>query len=359
MVKDVPTTIEIDIQKIVSSRLASVDFNHIPFGTVYSDHMFVADYYDGQWQDLRIVPFQNMSVSPASSVLHYGQSVFEGMKAFRNSKTGKINLFRPDQNQKRINESAKRICIPEVPEEIFLEGLKQLIAIDREWVPKSEASALYIRPFIFAHEDFLGVRPAKCYRFMIFTCPVGAYYSEPVKVKIEKHFTRAATGGTGYAKAAGNYAGSLYPAKKAQEEGYHQLIWTDHKNHELIEESGTMNVMFVINNTLRTAPVSDTILDGITRKSVLQVAREWGINVEEKAVSVSELIQAIENGTLKEAFGVGTAATISHIISIGNDGNNYELPPIEKRELSHKLSKELSGLMRGHIPDTRNWIVSL
>jgi branched-chain amino acid aminotransferase len=251
-------TLDISIQKVQNSRINEVDFDNIPFGKVYSDHMFIADYEGGQWSNLRIVPYANLSMAPASSVIHYGQSVFEGLKAYKNN-DGEAVVFRPDANAKRLNKSAERMCIPEVPEELFMQAMTELLKIDKDWIPSKDNTALYIRPYVFAMDDYIGIKPSEKYRFMIITCPVGAYYSEPVKVKIETEFTRAAQGGTGYAKAAGNYAGSLYPAKLAQKQGYLQLVWTDAKEHKYIEESGTMNIMFVINDTLITPEASSTI----------------------------------------------------------------------------------------------------
>lgn len=348
--------LQIPIQKVATSRLSEVDFNNIAFGKTYSDHMLVADYEGGVWKDCRIVPFDNMPLSPATSALHYGQSVFEGLKAYRSEQEDKILVFRPDENFKRLNKSAVRMCMPEIPEEIFMDGLFQLIDLDRKWVPDVAGCSMYIRPFMFATDEYIGLKPSEKYRFMIFTSPVGSYYSEPVKVKIETHFTRAVQGGTGFAKTAGNYAASLYPAKLAQEQGYHQLVWTDAKEHKYIEEAGTMNVMFVIGNTLRTAPISDSILPGITRKSVLQFAENWGLEVKEEPVAVQEVIDAIKEGALTEAFGVGTAATIAQLALIGFDGVDYELPPIEGREFSNKVYQELEDLKRGRKEDQRNWI---
>lgn len=351
-------TLDISIKKVQNSRINEVDFDNIPFGKVYSDHMFIADYEDGQWSDLRIVPYENLSLAPASSVIHYGQSVFEGLKAYKNSK-GEAVVFRPEANAKRLNKSAERMCIPEVPEELFIQAMTELLNLDSAWIPKKENTALYIRPFVFAMDDYIGIKPSEKYRFMIITCPVGAYYSEPVKVKIETEFTRAAKGGTGYAKAAGNYAGSLYPAKLAQKQGYHQLVWTDATEHKYIEESGTMNIMFVINDTLITPEASSTILRGITRDSVLTLARDWGMKVEERRVSISEVIEAAKNGSLKEAFGAGTAATIAHIALIGHDGVDYKLPAIEEREFSNKVLKAMDAIKLGEAEDKFDWIYKL
>jgi len=351
-------TLNIAVQKVQNTRINEVDFDNIPFGKVYSDHMFIADYEDGQWSDLRIVPYADLSMAPASSVIHYGQSVFEGLKAYKNN-NGEAVVFRPEANAKRLNKSAERMCIPEVPEELFMQAMTELLTIDKDWIPNRENTALYIRPFVFAMDDYIGIKPSEKYRFMIITCPVGAYYSEPVKVKIETEFTRAAKGGTGYAKAAGNYAGSLYPAKLAQKQGYHQLVWTDATEHKYIEESGTMNIMFVINNTLITPEASSTILRGITRDSVLTLARDWGMNVEERRISIKEVIDAAKNGTLQEAFGAGTAATIAHIKLIGHEGVDYTLPPIEEREFSNKVLKAMDAIKLGEAEDKFDWIYKL
>ncbi|ADR20941.1 branched-chain-amino-acid aminotransferase [Marivirga tractuosa] len=351
-------TLDISIRKVQNSRINEVDFNNIPFGKVYSDHMFIADYEDGQWSDLRIVPYENLSMAPASSVIHYGQSVFEGLKAYKNS-NGEAVVFRPEANAKRLNKSAERMCIPEVPEELFIQAMTELLNLDKDWIPNKENTALYIRPFVFAMDDYIGIKPSEKYRFMIITCPVGAYYSEPVKVKIETEFTRAAKGGTGYAKAAGNYAGSLYPAKLAQKQGYHQLVWTDASEHKYIEESGTMNIMFVINDTLITPEASSTILRGITRDSVLTLARDWGMKVEERKVSIKEVVDAAKNGTLQEAFGAGTAATIAHIKLIGHEGVDYQLPAIEEREFSNKVLKAMDAIKLGEAEDKFEWIYKL
>jgi len=345
---------QIPVHKTENSRLSEVDFNDIGFGKTYSDHMFVADYKDGAWTDLRIVPFGEITLSPANSALHYGQSIFEGMKAYRNV-DNEVVLFRPDRNAARLNKSAERMMMAQLPEELFMDGLRQLLQLDEAWVPKLPDS-LYIRPFMFAMDPYIGVKPSDSYRFMIFTTPVGSYYSEPVKVKIETHFTRAATGGTGFAKTAGNYAASLYPASLAQKEGYHQLVWTDGKTHEFIEESGTMNVMFLIGDTLITAPASDTILNGVTRDSVLTLARDWGMNVEERPVRVAEVVAAAQAGTLKEAFGAGTAATIAHISVISHEGTDYTLPSVADRTFSTRVLDALDKIKTGELADKFGWI---
>lgn len=343
---------EITINKTSHSRLAEVDFDNIVFGRVYSDHMFVADYIDGEWQDMRIEPYGPMRMSPANVTLHYAQSIFEGMKAFK-SESGEVRLFRPLDNFHRMNQSAERMVLPQIPEEVFMGGLTQLIDLDRDWVPKKEDTALYIRPFLFATDEYIGIKPSERFRFMIITCPVGAYYSKPVKVKIEEHFSRAVQGGTGYAKSAGNYGNSLYPAVQAVKEGYNQLIWTDAKEHKYVEESGTMNVMFLINDTLVTAPTGDTILKGITRDSVLTIARDMGCNVEEKQLSVEELVAAARNGSLKEAFGTGTAATITSIEMIGYRDEHLYLPG--DYSFANKMKESMQNIKTAKVEDPYNW----
>ncbi len=348
-------TLNIKISKSPQSRISEVDFNNIPFGRVFSDHMFIADYNGKSWSNLRIEPYKPLQLSPANSALHYGQSIFEGMKAYKN-KDQEVLIFRPLANFNRLNLSAVRMCIPQLPEEVFMGGLTELLRLDRDWVPAKENTSLYIRPFIFAADDYLGIRPSDTYKFMIFTCPVGAYYSEPVRVKIETNYSRAATGGTGAAKAAGNYAASLLPALKAQQQGYQQLLWTDAKSHQYIEESGTMNVMFIIDGKLITAPLGDTILAGITRDSVLTLAREWGYAVEERKVAVQEVVEAAQQGRIQEAFGTGTAATIAHIASIGHEDQDYALPPVAGREFSHRVFNAMNDIKTGAVADKWDWV---
>ena len=348
------STSSIRIEKIAQSRLPEIDFDNILFGRQFSDHMFVIDYKDGKWQNPVIKPYAPIPMAPAMHALHYGQSIFEGMKAYRNEKN-EVYLFRPEDNHTRLNNSAERMCMPQIPKDIFMEALLELIRLDHQWIPSKSGSALYVRPFMFATDEFIGVRPSETYRFIIFTCPVNSYYTEPVKVKIETVYSRACEGGVGRAKAAGNYGGALYPARLGQQEGYHQLIWTDAKEHKFIEESGTMNIMFVIGDKLITPPTSGTILPGITRNSVLTLARDWGINVEETSVHIDEVVNALKKGTLKEAFGTGTAATIAHIQTIGYRNKRYELPAVENREFSNKISKTLDDIKTGRVEDKHNW----
>ena len=321
--------------------------------------MFTADYKNGEWTNLKISPYEPITLSPACAAIHYGQSVFEGMKAYKNE-SGEIFLFRPEENAKRINRSAERLCMPAVPQELFMSALKQLIEVDADWVPAVDGCSLYIRPFIFASEELLGVRPADEYKFIIFTSPVGGYYNDEIHVKIETEFTRASEGGVGYAKAAGNYAAALYPAKLGQEQGFRQLIWTDAKEHKYIEESGTMNIMFHIGDTLIT-PFTDlkTTLAGITRDSVLTLAKDLGVKVETRKVSVEEVIIAIKNGTLKDAFGTGTAATLAQISSITYNDERFELPSLESRTLSNEIGQMIQDIKRGKTEDTHDWIFKI
>lgn len=350
--------LDIRIEKTENSKLASTDLENPAFGKVYSDHMFMADYLDGQWQDFRIVPFGDLRISPANTTLHYASTIFEGLKANR-SKNGDILVFRPRANARRMIRSAERMCLPPFPEELFIEAMTELIKLDSAWVPEKDGTALYIRPFQFATDPFIGIRPSDTYTFIMITGPVGAYYSKPVKVKIETHYTRAAAGGTGFAKTGGNYAAALYPAVLAQKEGYDQLIWTDGKKHEYVEESGTMNLMFVINDTLITAPTGDTILPGITRDSILQLARDKGMAVEERPIRVQEVIDSIENGSLQEAFGAGTAATIAQISTIGFEGTDYELPALETRKHSEGFLQTLTDIKHGSIEDPHDWLYKI
>jgi branched-chain amino acid aminotransferase len=349
------STINFAIQKAENSNIKAVDWDNLPFGKVFSDHMFLMEYADGVWQQGEIIPFQNISMHPAMSAIHYGQSIFEGLKAYR-TVNNEVNIFRPDMNAKRFAESAKRMCMPEVPEEIFLEAIRKLVELDSNWVTNRPGYSLYIRPYLFATDELVGIKPSDTYKFMIITSPVGMYYSEPVRVKIEEHYTRAAIGGVGRAKAAGNYGASLYPAKQCQLQGFHQLVWTDAKEHKYIEESGTMNIIFQIGGKLITpSEDADTILRGITKRSVLEVAKKWGVEIEERKVSVEEIITAAKNGTLEDAFGAGTAATIAQIAIIGYRDERLELPPLEGRTISNKIKVYMDDMKTGRINDDFGW----
>lgn len=349
---------KIEIERTKNSKLQQTDFKNLEFGATYSDHMLVVDYKNNQWSSPKIIPFQNISMSPASSVLHYGQSIFEGMKAYRGA-NNEIIVFRPDAHVKRMNISAQRLCMPEIPQEIFIEGLTELIKLDKDWIPSDPGSSLYIRPLMYAADEFIGVRPSNTYKFIIFTSPVSHYYKGTVKVKVETEYVRASEGGIGFAKSGGNYAASLYPAKVALEKGYQQLLWTDSKEHKYFEESGTMNVMFQIGDTIITPPLGTSILAGITRDSILTLAKDLGIKVEERRISIDEVLDAHAKGTLKDAFGTGTAATITHIAAISYHGKDYELPDPSKREISGKLNKMLDDIKHEKAPDTHHWIYKI
>lgn len=348
----------IHIQKTEQSRLKDFDFSNLPFGRDFSDHMYVADFKDEKWCNLKVCPYGSFNITPGAAVLHYGQSIFEGMKAYKNA-AGEVSLFRPLENQKRMNRSAERMCMSTIPEDVFMDGLIELLKLDKGFVPTEEGSSLYIRPFMVAIDEFIGVAPSEKYRFIIITSPSGPYYSEPVKVLVETEFTRAVDGGVGFAKVSGNYGRSLYPTKLAAEKGYHQIVWTDGKTHQYLEESGTMNLMFLIDDVLITAPLGDTILPGITRDSILTIARDWGVKVEERKIAVDEVIEASKKGTLQDAFGTGTAATITHISHIGYKGTDLELPAVATRDLSNRLKAELEGIHTGKIEDTRGWMVKV
>ena len=343
----------IDIQPTKNSRIDSIDFNNLPFGQEISDHMLVCDYKDGKWQTPKIVPYQPIQLDPSAKIFHYGQSVFEGMKAYKD-KNDTILLFRPLDNQKRLNISAKRLAIPEVPENYFMDGLKALLKLDKDWIPTADGSSLYIRPFIFASGNGFHASPADEYKFIIATSPSGAYFAGKVKVLIEEKYSRSANGGVGFAKAGGNYAGQFYPTQLAKEKGYQQVIWTDDTSHEYIEEAGAMNVFVRIGDTLLTAPTSDRILDGITRKSVLQIAKDEGINVEVRKIKVAEIVAAAKNGSLKEMFGAGTAAVISPINGFGFREEEFEIPEIENSYAS-LLKKRITDIQYNRAEDPYGW----
>lgn len=350
-------TQSIKITKTTQSRKEQVDWNNLPFGKVFSDHMLVMDYKNGAWQTPEIMPFHDLSLHPATSAIHYGQSIFEGMKANKNE-NGEVMIFRPELNAKRFAESCERMCMPEIPEEQFLDLVKKIVDFDRDWIPTKDGNSLYIRPFMFATDDYIGIKPSDTYKFIIFTCPVGAYYAQPVRVKIEEFYTRAARGGVGRAKTAGNYGASLYPAKLAQEQGFHQLIWTDAIEHKFIEESGTMNIVFEIDGKLVTpSEDQDTILRGVTKRSVLDIAKAWGVEVEERKVSVEEIVAGLKNGSVTDAFGAGTAATIAQIAAIGFRDEVFELPPIEDRKLSNKINDHLNDIKSGKAADEFGWLM--
>lgn len=346
------------IEKISQSRIGDVDFNSLPFGSLFADHMLVADYENGKWQSPKIIPFQKIPFSPSLSAINYGQAIFEGMKAY-NSPDGNIILFRPHDNYKRMNVSAERMCMPEIPEDIFIEGLKELVRLDRAWVPDTDGASLYIRPVLFATDEAIGVKPSETYKFCIVTCPVQSFFKDPLKVYVETNYTRASQGGFGFAKAAGNYGGAMFPTRQAQKKGYHQVLWTDVYEHKYLEESGAMNLMVFIGDTLITPKLTDSKLAGITRDSVLKVAKYWGVKTEERDLSVDEITEAFENGSLKELFGCGTAANIAPIIMFGYKEKDYQLPPINDELFSQKAGRFLNNIKQGKAEDPFGWTVKI
>jgi branched-chain amino acid aminotransferase len=350
-------TNKIETIKAATTKINEVDFDNLTFGTVFTDHLLECDYINGEWQQPVIKPYAPFLLDPSAKVFHYGQAIFEGMKAYKDSNDA-IWLFRPDENYKRFNTSAVRMAMPEVPEFVFMEGLKQLLKLDAEWVQKGNGSTMYIRPFMIATGAGVVANPSEDYKFMILLSPAKAYYSGEVKVLIAEHFSRAANGGIGAAKAAGNYAGQFYPTSLANKEGFQQVIWTDDATHTKLEEAGTMNVFFRINDTLLTAPVSERILDGITRKSLIDMAKKEGIKVEVRPVLVSELVEASEKGTLKEIFGAGTAAVVNPIAGYSYKDVYYELPKLEN-SFAGLLKEKLTNLQNKLIEDTFGWTVKI
>ena len=343
----------IKVTQIEKSKISTIDFDNLSFGTVFSDHMMVCDYKNGQWQQAEIIPYEPFTLDPSASVFHYGQALFEGMKAYK-GENDEVFLFRPDQNIKRFNKSSERMAIPEFPEDIFLEGLNQLLRLDADWIPQGEGQSLYVRPFVVATEPCIQANPSKEYRFAIICSPVSSYFSGAVKVKIEDHYSRATPGGFGYAKAAGNYGGQFYPTQLAKAEGFHQIIWTDAVSHQYIEEAGTMNVFVRIGDTLITNPTSDTILDGVTRKSLIQLAKDLNIPLEVRPIAITELIEASAKGELLELFGAGTAAVISLIETFNYKGQNYHVEN-DANSYAHQLKKDLTDIQLNRAEDKHQW----
>ncbi len=346
------------ITKTTQSRISEVDFSNLPFGATFSDHMLISEYSNGQWSEPEIKPYGPLTFTPALHTLHYGQAIFEGQKAYYRE-DGSIGIFRPEANAKRLNHSARRMFMPEFPEDLFMEGIRALVDIDREWVPKAPDHSLYLRPFMFGSSEFVAARPSEKYIFCIITSPVGPYYAGNVKVKVEETYTRSASGGVGSTKCAGNYGGAFYATDQARQEGYTQVIWTDHKDHQLVEESGTMNIAFIIDDTFITPPLSDRILGGITRDSILTMLRDRDfVKVEERPIQVEEVVKAAQEGRLQEAFGMGTAAVISQISTIGFRGTDYEIGT-PANGYAMRIKKELTELRSGAAEDPYGWMTTL
>ncbi len=350
-------TLEIDIVKAQSSKIDAVDFENLSFGNVFTDHMLVCDFKEGAWQKPLIKPYEPFLIDPSAKVFHYGQAIFEGMKAYKDDNDA-VWLFRPDENYKRFNNSATRMAMPEVPENVFIDGLKTILELEKDWVKKGLGNTLYIRPFMIAIGSGVIAQPSTQYRFMIILSPARSYYSGEVKVIIAEHFSRAANGGIGAAKAAGNYSAQFYPTKLANDKGFQQIIWTDDATHTKLEEAGTMNVFFRINDTLCTAPTSERILDGVTRKSLIDIAKRDGIEVNIRPVLVTELIEAAKKGTLKEIFGTGTAAVVNPIVGFSYQDIYYELPKIEN-SIALELKDKLTKIQYKLAEDTFGWTVKV
>ncbi len=347
------TTESMLIKKTSKSRLSEVDFHDLEFGKIISDHMVISDYKNDDWSNLHIEPFGDISFTPTILALHYGQMVFEGMKAFRMT-DGNVSIFRIEKHYERFMRSLDRMCMPAMSLRMFEEGLINLIKLDAPWVPSSEGSALYIRPFVFASEERFGVKISSEYKYIVFSGPVGPYYNKPLRVKVEDHYIRATHGGTGFAKCAGNYGGSFYPTHLAKMQGFDQVLWTDGSPDLNIEESGTMNVMFVIDGVLVTPPLSDSILDGVTRDSFLTLAHELGIHTQQRTVSALELEAALQKNILNEAFGTGTAAVAGPIQSIDIKGKDYSVP-VPENGVMVKIKNLLTDIRTGKAPDKYHW----
>ncbi len=351
------STDDIIINRAAASHIGDVDFENLSFGNTFTDHMLVCDYRNGRWEKPVIKPYEPFLIDPSAKVFHYGQAIFEGMKAYKDEH-GDVWLFRPEQNFDRFNRSAERLAMPDVPEEVFIGGMKKLIGIEKEWVRKGAGNSLYIRPFMIATGHGVIAAPSSEYRFMIILSPARSYYSGEVKVIIAEHYSRAANGGIGAAKAAGNYSAQFYPTKLANEMGYQQIIWTDDATHTKLEEAGTMNVFFRINDTLYTAPTSERILDGVTRKSIIELAARENIKVEVRSVLVSELVEAADNGSLKEIFGAGTAAVINPIVGFCYQEKYHELPKLES-SIASELKEKLTNIQYKQAEDTFGWTVKI
>lgn len=349
------SAMDIKVRKVEKSRIQELDLNNIQFGKLYADHMLVAHYENGEWKQPEIVPFDSLQLSPATTFMHYGQAIFEGVKAYKNQE-GEPVIFRPYDNWKRMNRSAERMGMPAVPEEIFVDGMRALVSLDKNWIPTEEGTSLYLRPFMIATDEFIGVKPAEKFTFLIITSPAGPYYAKPVSIYVQDEYVRAFPGGIGFTKAAGNYGASMYPTAQIRKMGYDQILWTDGFEHKYVQEIGTMNVFFVIGDKVITPELSETILAGVTRDSVITLLREKGVTVEERPLSIDEIAEAYKNHQLKEAFGTGTAASISHIAELTYHDMHMVLPQ-EDWGISEWVKQEMNNIRYGKIADTHDWVV--
>lgn len=351
-------SVDINVTKVKRSKLNELNFESLPFGKYFTDHMLEADYEDGEWKNVEIKPYQPFLVEPSLSALHYGQAIFEGIKAYKDE-AGDAYIFRADKNFERFNLSAKRMCMPVVPKEIFMEGMKMLVALDSNWIPRKKDHSLYIRPVMFSTDTMLGVRPSESYKFFIILSPTGPYHAEPMKIFVEEKYTRAAPGGVGFSKNAGNYGGSLIAAREAMELGYDQVLWTDAFEHKWLQEVGMMNVFFIINNVAVTPSLEEgTILSGVTRDSAITLLKDMGIKVEERRISIDELVAAYKKGGLQEVFGTGTAATVSPIKALRyrNEVMDFDL---SKLTVAPALKKYLDDIKSCVVEDKFGWMIRI
>ena len=344
--------------KVTKSRLSEVDLNNLAFGKTFTDHMLVADYYDGKWQKCEIVPYGPTSTSPSIYALHYGQSIFEGMKAVKDA-NGNAMLFRPEDNWKRLNYSAHRLAMPDVPHDIFIDGLMQLVQLDRDWIPQDEGSALYIRPFMYCADELIGIKPTEVFKFKIIMSPVSKYYTQPVKILVADKYVRACSGGTGDVKAAGNYGATQLPMIEAKQQGFDQVLWMDAREFRYLNEIGSMNVFVQIGDKFLTPDLDGNILDGVTRRSIIALLKDEGHIVEERKVDIAELVEAHEKGILNDAFGTGTAASLAPIDSFGYKGKTLQVKPMEQRIISNHIKKRLDAIKCGAESDKFGWVIQL
>ncbi len=346
----------ISITKVETSKVDALDFNNIPLGTTFTDHMFICDYENGEWVNPRIEPLGLIPTHPAAMALHYGQAIFEGMKAYKDTE-GAPMLFRPEENAKRLNKSADRMGMPHIPEDLFVEGLKVLVGLEHNWIPPTDGSALYLRPFMYADEPFIGMRAATHYKFIIMASPAGPFFSKRIKLWAEKQFIRAAQGGTGEAKAAGNYAAAIRPTELAKAKGYDQVLWLDAAEHNYIQEVGTMNIFFKINGEFITPELDGSVLHGITRASVIEMLRAMNFTVTERKITIDEIKTASENGTLEEAFGTGTAVGIAYIQEIGLEDETIHVS--DESPIGLEVNDTLNAIKTGKLDDQFNWMTKV
>ena len=350
--------VDILVTKAERSKLQDINLENIPFGKYFSDHMLEADYENGEWKNVEIKPYQPLLLEPSLAALHYGQAIFEGIKAYKDDK-GNAFIFRPQDNFRRFNLSAERMNMPVVPEEIFIQGMRQLIALDKNWIPAKKDHSLYIRPFMFSSDAMLGVRPSETYKFVIILSPTGPYYANPMKIMVEERYTRAAPGGVGFSKNAGNYGGSMLAATEAKKQGYDQVLWTDSTEHKWLQEVGMMNVFFIIDNVAITPDLTEgTILEGVTRSSVIKGLEEMGIKVEERKINIDEVIAAYKAGKVAEVFGTGTAAVIAPVKELNYKGYRMEFNP-DNYKISKHIKSWLNDIREGKAEDRYGWMVKV